>query len=64
MSLKQDLYTLVLMVSSIVFMGISVTFVYIERYLQALLAFVIGIILLSSSLAILREKMRYRDENR
>jgi len=52
------------MVSSIVFMGISVTFVYIERYLQALLAFVIGIILLSSSLAILREKMRYRDENR
>jgi len=52
------------MISSIAFMGISVTFVYIEKYLQALLAFVIGIILLSSSLAILREKMRYQDGNK
>lgn len=63
MELERDLYTLILMISSVVFMGVSVTFIYLEKYLQALLAFVIGIILLSSALAIVREKIRYQDKS-
>lgn len=44
-----------LMVAAIMFFAISTIFMYQDKYLQALFTFVIGIILLSSSLAVMRE---------
>jgi len=46
---------IVLLISSIVFLGISTWLLYIEKPLQALLSLVIGIILLSASLSLARE---------
>jgi hypothetical protein len=47
-------------ISSILFMSIAALFIYMEKYIQSLLSFVIGILFLSSTLAILREG--FRDE--
>jgi hypothetical protein len=49
-------------VSSVLFMSIAAFFIYIEKYIQSLLSFVIGILFLSSTLAILREGGRYRED--
>ncbi|MEM1526561.1 MAG: hypothetical protein QW775_05165 [Ignisphaera sp.] len=49
--------TIILLVSSILFLVLSSWFIWQERYIQALLTFVIGLILLSSYLAIIREEM-------
>ncbi|MCC6016196.1 MAG: hypothetical protein LM582_04030 [Desulfurococcaceae archaeon] len=47
-------------ISSILFMSIAALFIYMEKYIQSLLSFIIGILFLSSTLAILREG--FRDE--
>lgn len=57
---SQDLLIIMFTTASIVFMGISVLFIYIEKYLQSLLSFIIGVLFLSSSLALVREKSRYQ----
>ncbi len=44
-----------LLISSIVFLGISTWLLYVEKPLQALLSLIIGIILLSSSLSLVKE---------
>lgn len=59
----QDLHASLLIILSAVFMILSVVFMYMEKYLQALLAFVIGTILLSSSLSIIRERIRYQNKS-
>jgi len=46
---------ILLLISSIIFLGISTWLLYIEKPLQALLSLVIGIILLSASLSLARE---------
>uniref|UniRef100_A0A7C2VMM8 Uncharacterized protein n=1 Tax=Ignisphaera aggregans TaxID=334771 RepID=A0A7C2VMM8_9CREN len=43
--------------SSIVFMAVAVLFIYIEKYIQSLLSFVIGLIFLSGALSLLRERI-------
>lgn len=49
--------TVILLISSILFLILSSWFIWQERYIQALLTFVIGLILLSSYLSIIREEM-------
>ena len=51
------LIMIVTLLSSIIFFGVAVWLLYIEKTLQALLSFIIGLVLLSTSLAILREKL-------
>ena len=46
---------ILLFVSSLIFLGVAVYMLYIDKGLQALLSLIIGIILLSSGLAVLRE---------
>lgn len=46
---------IILLISSIIFLGISTWLLYIEKPLQALLSLVIGIILLSASLSLAKE---------
>ncbi len=48
---------LLLLLSSLVFFAASVYMLYFDRVLQSLLSFIIGIILLGSGLAIVREVM-------
>lgn len=59
--MRYDIPAYTLMVSAIAFMGIAVLFIYIERYIQSLLSFITGMVLLSSALAILRERMQCKE---
>lgn len=47
--------------SAVLFMSIAVFFIYMERYLQSLLSFIIGILFLSSTLAIIREVFKHQE---
>ncbi len=55
MDKKVFMVDLLLFLSSLVFFGVAVYMLYLDKGLQALLSFIIGIILLSSGLAVLRE---------
>lgn len=48
-------YTSILLVGGLAFLFISLYSIYIDRYIQALASFAIGLILLSSSIALFRE---------
>jgi len=48
-------YTSILLVGGLAFLSISLYSIYIDRYIQALASFAIGLILLSSSIALFRE---------
>ncbi|MET1160402.1 MAG: hypothetical protein ABWW65_05520 [Thermoprotei archaeon] len=53
---------LVTLLSSIIFFGVSVWLLLIDKPLQAILSLIIGLILLSTSLAILREHLTQASE--
>lgn len=55
--MKHSVIVYMFTISSIIFMGVAVLFIHMERYLSSLLSFVIGILFLCSALSILREKL-------
>lgn len=52
---RDRIITIMLLTVAIIFFFISTLFIYQDKYLQALFTFIIGVILLSSSLAVMRE---------
>ncbi|MEM0027558.1 MAG: hypothetical protein QXT53_06795 [Ignisphaera sp.] len=51
-------YALLLLVCGLIFLFISTYYIYVDKYIQFLASFAIGLILVSTSIALYRESQR------